>query len=93
MGDLKRDSGSNLYDEELMEGVMSFKKRNGYKTNKILSTWQVQRMNTPIKKYIRTIKVNMERCRWIDPLRVSEYIIINIPFKLTYSKNGNKIRI
>jgi hypothetical protein len=42
MGDLKRDSGSNLYDEELMEGVMSFKKRNGYKTNKILSTWQVQ---------------------------------------------------
>jgi hypothetical protein len=26
MGDLKRDSGSNLYDEELMEGVMSFKK-------------------------------------------------------------------
>jgi hypothetical protein len=37
---------------------MSFKKRNGYKTNKILSTWQVQRMNTPIKKYIRTIKVN-----------------------------------
>jgi murein L,D-transpeptidase YcbB/YkuD len=76
-----------------MEGVMSFKKRNGYKTNKILSTWQVQRMNTPIKKYIRTIKVNMERCRWIDPTltRVSEYIVINIPaFKLTYSKNGKK---
>lgn len=93
MGDLKRDSGSNLYDEELMVGVMSFKKRNGYKTNKILSTWQVQRMNTPIKKYIRTIKVNMERCRWIDPTltRVSEYIVINIPaFKLTYSKNGKK---
>jgi hypothetical protein len=44
MGDLKRILG-NLYDEELME-VMSFK-RNGYKTNKILSTWQVQRMNTP----------------------------------------------
>jgi hypothetical protein len=27
MGDLKRDSGSNLYDEELMVGVMSFKKK------------------------------------------------------------------
>jgi hypothetical protein len=35
MGDFKRDSGSNLNDEELMEGVMSPK--NGYKTNKILS--------------------------------------------------------
>jgi murein L,D-transpeptidase YcbB/YkuD len=73
MGDLKRDSG-NLYDEELMEGVMSFKKRNGYKTNKILSTWQVQRMNTP--RNISALLVNMERCRWIDPTltRVSEYI-------------------
>jgi murein L,D-transpeptidase YcbB/YkuD len=48
-------------------------------------------MNTPIKKYIRTIKVNMERCRWIDPQTVSEYIVINIPaFKLTYSKTERK---
>jgi murein L,D-transpeptidase YcbB/YkuD len=50
-----------------MAGVINFKKRNGYKANKILSTWQVQRMNIPIKKYISTIMVNMERCRWIDP--------------------------
>jgi murein L,D-transpeptidase YcbB/YkuD len=93
MGDLKQDSGSNLYDEELMAGVMSFKKRNGYKANKILSTWQVQRMNIPIKKYISTIMVNMERCRWIDPklTQVPEYIVINIPaFKLTYNRNGKK---
>jgi hypothetical protein len=34
MGDLKRDSGSNLYDEELMQGYEFQKKRNGYKTNK-----------------------------------------------------------
>jgi murein L,D-transpeptidase YcbB/YkuD len=68
-----------------------FQKRNGYKT-KILSTWQVQR-NTPIKKYIRTIKVNMERCRWIDPTltRVSEYINKYSRFKLTYSKNGKEL--
>jgi hypothetical protein len=33
MGDLKRDSGSNLYDEELME-VMSFKKETDTKPTK-----------------------------------------------------------
>jgi murein L,D-transpeptidase YcbB/YkuD len=52
----------------------------------------VQRMNTPIKKYIRTIKVNMEAVDG-STLRscTLEYIISNIPaFKLTYSKNGNK---
>ena len=93
MGDLKQDSKSNVYDEELMAGVINFKKRNGYKANKILSTWQVQRMNIPIKKYISTIMVNMERCRWIDPklAKVPEYIVINIPaFKLFYRKNGKK---
>lgn len=91
MGDLKRDSKSNIYDEELMEGIIKFKKRNGYKANKILSKWQLQRMNTPLKKYISTIMVNMERCRWIDPKfpTVPEYIFINIPaFKLNYIKNG-----
>lgn len=93
MGDLKQDSKSNLYDEELMVGIMKFKKRNGYKTNKILSTWQAQRMNIPIEKLISTIMVNMERCRWIDPKleKVPEYIFINIPaFKLNYIQNGKK---
>jgi murein L,D-transpeptidase YcbB/YkuD len=93
LGDLKQDSKSNIYDEELMSGVLNFKKRNGYKANKILSTWQVHRMNFPIKKLIRTIMVNMERCRWIDPklTKLPEYIVINIPaFKLIYSKNGKK---
>ena len=91
MGDLKQDSKSNIYDEELMAGVMKFKKRNGYKANTILSKWQLERMNTPIKKHISTIMVNMERCRWIDPKlpTVSEYIFINIPaFKLDYNRNG-----
>ncbi len=89
LGDLKRDSGSRLYDEELMAGVISFKKRNGYKTNKILSTWHVQRMNNSIKKHISSIMVTMEHCRWIDPLltKVPEYIFINIPaFKPIYGK-------
>ncbi|NGY36899.1 L,D-transpeptidase family protein [Flavobacterium sp. XN-5] len=91
MGDLKQDSKSNIYDQELMAGIMKFKKRNGYKANTILSKWQLERMNTPIEKHINTIKVNMERCRWIDPKlpAVPEYIFINIPaFKLYYNRNG-----
>lgn len=93
MGDLQQDSKSNLYDEELMAGIMNFKKRNGYKSNKILSTWQLQRMNRPIKELISTIIVNMERCRWIEPTvtKTPEYIAINIPaFTLSYIKNGKK---
>jgi hypothetical protein len=65
MGDLKQDSKSNVMTK-LMAGVINFKKETDTKPTKF-STWQVQRMNIPIKKYISTIMVNMERCRWIDP--------------------------
>jgi murein L,D-transpeptidase YcbB/YkuD len=63
---------------------MSFKKK---RIQNQQNTWQVQRMNTPIKKYIRTIKVNMERCRWIDLRSQSLWIYYKYSaFKLTYSK-------
>jgi murein L,D-transpeptidase YcbB/YkuD len=92
-GDLKENSKSNVYDNELMAGVLKYKKRNGYQPNYLITNWQVQRMNLPIKKYIQAITVNMERCRWIDPELTNAYevIFINIPaFKLIYNKNGEK---
>jgi len=90
-GDLKQDSKSNLYDEELMAGILNYKKRNGYKLNYIIESKHIQRMNISIEEYIKTIMVNMERCRWIDPelTKADEYIIINIPsYKLLYKRNG-----
>jgi murein L,D-transpeptidase YcbB/YkuD len=91
IGDLKQDSKSNLYDEELMAGILNFKKRNGFRMNYFIESKHIQRMNIPIEKYIKTIMVNMERCRWIDPklTKADEYIIINIPaYKLLYKRNG-----
>lgn len=91
MGDLDKDSKSAVYDDELMKGILRFKKRNGYLINYFISPWQIKQMNLPIQKYIRKIMINMERCRWIDPelTNASEYIIINIPsYKLIYKKNG-----
>lgn len=93
-GDLKQDSKSNLYDTSLMAGVLNFKKRNGYKLNYTLSSKHLDRMNIPIEKYIKTIIVNMERCRWIAPelANAKEYLIINIPsFKLLFKRNGKTV--
>lgn len=92
-GDLKYDSKSNFYDEELMAGILNFKKRNGYKPDYIIGSQHINRMNIPISTYIKTIMLNMERCRWIPPElpKANEFIVINIPaFKLIYKKNGGK---
>lgn len=91
VGDLKQDSGSDIYDEELMAGVLNYKKRYNLKINYVLTRDIINQMNEPISKRIRTIMLNMERCRWIPTklAKADEYVMVNIPsFRLFYVKDG-----
>jgi murein L,D-transpeptidase YcbB/YkuD len=90
-GDLKNDSKSGLYDEELMAGVLNYKKRYGLKLNYKLEFEHIKQMNEPVSERIRVIELNMERCRQIpDALTdAREYIMVNIPaYRLVYVKDG-----
>ncbi len=91
VGDLNRDTGSNVYDEELMLGIMKYKKRYNLKLNYVITRDHINQMNEPIAKRIRTIMLNMERCRWIPTklARAEEFVMVNIPsFRLFYVKDG-----
>ncbi|SNR23347.1 murein L,D-transpeptidase [Flavobacterium sp. ov086] len=91
VGDLAQDSKRDVYDEEMMAGVLKYKKRYGLKLNYTLTKEHIDQMNEPISKRIKTIMLNMERCRWIPTnlAQANEYIMVNIPsFKLVYVKNG-----
>jgi murein L,D-transpeptidase YcbB/YkuD len=49
-------------------------------------------MNVSIRDRIKTIIINMERCRWISPTisKNKQYIVVNIPaYKLTYIKKDS----
>jgi len=91
LGDLKNDSKSDFYDRELMDAVMKYKVRNGFKPNYILSEDHIKEMNIPLADKVETLKLNMERCRAISAQIASsdEYILVNIPsYELVYVKNG-----
>lgn len=91
MGDLQNDSKSDFYDQELMDGVMKYKLRNGLKPNYIISEANIKDMNEPIQEKIKKININIERCKEIYPtlLTDKEYIMVNVPsFELVYVKNG-----
>ncbi len=93
LGDLKEDSKKILYDEEMMAGVLNYKKRNGLTLNYKITPEHIRLLNTPIEKLIETIMINMERCRWIPPTleKQEQYVMINIPsFKLSYIKDGKR---
>lgn len=88
--DIKSDSKSAIYDKELSKGILNYKRRRGYLSNSIISKELIQDLNVPISERIKTIMINMERCRWVssDIPKSKELIAINIPsFQLSYFKN------
>ena len=89
--DISEDSKSSFYDDELQKAVLKYKKRNGFGLNKIILAKHINQMNVPVCSRIKTIIVNMERCRWIstDITKAKEFIAVNIPsYRLNYFKNG-----
>lgn len=91
LGDLKQDSKSDVYDRELMDAVMKYKVRNGFKPNYILAEEHIKEMNIPISDKVKTLMLNMERCRAISAQIMSndEYVLVNVPsYELIYVKNG-----
>ncbi|MGL2962775.1 L,D-transpeptidase family protein [Flavobacterium sp. RSB2_4_14] len=90
-GDIDKDSKSAIYDESLQQAVLKYKRRNGFTEDKVILPKHITEMNVPISDRIKTIIVNMERCRWIatDITKSKEFIVVNIPsYQLTYFKEG-----
>lgn len=88
--DLKTNSESPIYDKELSKGIISYKLRRGFLSGSVISKELIQDLNIPINQRIKTIIINMERCRWVssDIPKAKELIAINIPsFQLSYFKN------
>ncbi|WP_158728600.1 MULTISPECIES: murein L,D-transpeptidase [unclassified Flavobacterium] len=89
--DISTDSKSAVYDDELAEGILHFKKRSGNLLNKKILPKHIRYMNVPVESRIRTLMINMERCRWIskDITKSKELIVVNIPaYELTFFRDG-----
>ena len=89
--DMSSDSKSAVYDSELATGILKFKKRSGNTLNKTILPEHIKYMNVPVAERIKTIMVNMERCRWIsnDITKSKELIVVNIPaYELTFFRDG-----
>lgn len=91
LGSLKTDSKSKVYDKAMADAVIEYKKSMGLVATNRISAKMLKTMNVSLADRIKTIMVNMERCRWIpsDIKKGKEYIVINIPsYQLTYFKSG-----
>ncbi|MBF6608023.1 MAG: L,D-transpeptidase family protein [Flavobacterium sp.] len=90
-GDLKSDNGSTKYDDNLVDAVKLWQKNHSVTTDGIVGPVVIDDLNIPVEMRIKTILVNMERCRWISPdlVKNEEYIMVNIPsYKMQYIEDG-----
>ncbi|MFM2368289.1 MAG: hypothetical protein RL619_589 [Bacteroidota bacterium] len=93
-GDIATDSKSAVYDDALAAGILKYKKRSGNILNKTILPEHIKDMNVTVAERIKTIMVNMERCRWIsnDITKAKELIVINIPaYELTFLRDGKSV--
>ncbi|HRE64957.1 MAG TPA: L,D-transpeptidase family protein [Ferruginibacter sp.] len=89
MQDIVQNNGSNVFDEELENGVKSFQDRVGLKTTGTIKKDELKELNISIRKRIENILVNMERSRWVTKdAKGTNYIVVNIPeYKLHIYEN------
>ena len=89
-GELKENDKTNKFDAPLLKAVNKFQKKNGKNISESITPELIKEMNITVSERIKTIVVNMERCRWISPtLRdAREYVMVNIPsYRLTFIRD------
>ncbi|TRW25784.1 L,D-transpeptidase family protein [Flavobacterium zepuense] len=90
-GYLKSDSKSTEFDGELKEAISSYERMRYREFDGKVGPEIIKELNVPVADRIKTITVNMERCRWITPDidTQKEYIVVNIPsYRLRYVRDG-----
>ncbi|QOR61881.1 L,D-transpeptidase family protein [Sulfurovum sp. ST-21] len=80
-----------LYDGCLQEAVRHFQKRNGLKPDGVVGPATLRALNTPVSERIATIRLNLDRIKWLNPRQPHRHIIINIPFFTLYFEENGKL--
>mgnify|MGYP002345449905 FL=1 len=92
-GDYRPCSGSredNIYDNCLKEAVIRFQKRNGLEAKGVVGPATIKALNVSIERRIATIRLNLDRIKWLKERNEKRHIIINIPaFSLYFEEDGN----
>lgn len=92
-GYLKRDTKSNMFDDELKTGLANYDKQHDREVDNLINASLIENLNVSVAERIRQIVVNMERCRWLSPsiTQAPKYISVNIPsYSLVYYVDGKE---
>jgi len=82
-----------LYDEALQVAVKKFQKRNGLKEDGVIGSATLKLLNKTVDERITTLRLNLDRLKWLNKRDSKRHIVINIPdFQLYFEENGKLIQ-
>ncbi len=78
-------------DEYLETGVLRFQSRHGLEADGIIGKGTLAAMNVPASERVATLKVNLERIRWLADDIEDEMIVVNIAGFEAYLVSGHEL--
>lgn len=82
-----------LYDICLQEAVERFQARNGLAKDGVVGPGTLGVLNKSVDERITTIRLNLDRLKWLNERKSQRHVIINIPdFHLYFEENGDMIQ-
>ena len=82
-----------VYDMCLQEAVKRFQARNGLATDGVVGPGTLGVLNKSVEERITTIRLNLDRLKWLNERAGNRHVIINIPdFQLYFEENGTMIQ-
>ncbi len=84
---------SNLYDQCLQKAVKHFQVRTGLKEDAVVGAGTLKELNKSVDERITTIRLNLDRLKWLNERGSKRHVIINIPdFQLYFESDGKLIQ-
>jgi len=81
------------YDTCLQDAVKHFQKRNGLKADAVAGPATLRVLNRSVSERITTIRLNLDRIKWLKKRNAKRHVIINIPaFRLYFVEDGKLIQ-
>ncbi len=90
----KEDSPEDIvYDSCLEKAVKHFQSRNGLLADGVVGAGTLRVLNKSVEDRITTIRLNLDRIKWLPKREAKRHIIINIPaFRLYFEEDGKLIQ-
>ncbi len=84
------ETHSKFFDEQLNVSVKRFQEYHGLNPDGVFGKRSIEAINVPPKTRLMQVLVNLERMRWNNKDRGTEFVLVNQPNFHAYLKSGNE---